>query len=444
MVARFTREEVAWSFTEAANEPFFNLVNRYVFAPYFAGTLAATATQGASIWGFVLGAAGLAIALLAPTLGAIADSGSRRMPWVVGFMLLAAITCGALWFAAPGVSIWPIAFAVFAATVAVELLVVFTNAYLPQVTPASRAGYLSGICFGISQLAGITALLLVLGVGKSGLLEGLPHGIDRLAGPIAAFAILLFLLPFLFIVRDPRGPVRRASVALGLAGLRKTVSAAWLWPDMRYFMIARMLGTDGMTVVFSFGAVLASASFKWTAESLAVFGIVITIFGALGGFSGGLLDRRIGSKALIITGLGLVLLGAASVMLTDAERLLGVPTGVALGAPLQSPQEIGFLVSGAVIAVGAAFAIGGMRGLMAVMAPPGEATAWFGLFAFVGKATAFVGPFLVGIIALWTGSVRTGVLVSILFLAGAIWAMAKVRSPNQRVALEVGGALEDA
>ena len=65
-----TRAEATWSLTEAANEPYFNLVQRYVFAPYFTGAMAVGAGQGegAAVWGFALGAAGLAIAVLAPVL----------------------------------------------------------------------------------------------------------------------------------------------------------------------------------------------------------------------------------------------------------------------------------------------------------------------------------------------------------------------------------------
>ena len=57
-MARLTRQEAAWSMTEAANEPYLNLVQRYVFAPYFAGTIAATQAQGFAKASTVDGAVG--------------------------------------------------------------------------------------------------------------------------------------------------------------------------------------------------------------------------------------------------------------------------------------------------------------------------------------------------------------------------------------------------
>lgn len=434
-MSRLTRQEAAWSLTEAANEPYFNLVQRYVFAPYFAGTLAATAAQGASIWGYALGAAGFAIAILAPLLGSIADSGSRLKPWLAGAAAVAFVAAGSLWFAAPGVSLLPIALAIFMASVAMELMSQFTNAFLPVACRPERMGLLSGIAFGFSQLAGIGVLLLVLALSGNppAFVANAPNGIDRLAGPIAAFSILLFLVPFLLVAHD-RKAMQKASVRQGLTDLKATLIEAWSDRNMRMFLIARMITADGMAVVFAFGAVLAAAAFGWKADTLAKFGIVITVFGVLGGFSGGVIDGRIGSRRLSLLGLFLMALGSASVILTDEGRLLGFPTGVPLGTPLSAPQEWGFMLSGAFIAAGAAFTIAGMRTMMAALAPPGKIAAYFGLYAFVGKATAFVGPTLVGFIASVTGSIRPGIGVALAFLLVGAAALFRVRSPIRQVA----------
>lgn len=434
-MARLTRQEAAWSLTEAANEPYFNLVQRYVFAPYFAGTLAASQAEGASLWGYALGAAGFAIAILAPVLGSIADSGSRLKPWLAGAGAIAFLAALSLWFAAPGMPLWPVAVAIFVASVAVELMNQFTNAFLPVACRRERMGLLSGLAFGFSQLAGISVLLLVLYLSSNppAFIAATPNGIDRMAGPIAALAVILFLCPFL-LVADDRTGAGKASVRQGLADLKGTLREAWADRNVRLFLIARMISADGMAVVFAFGAVLAAAAFGWKADTLARFGLVITVFGVIGGFSGGLIDGRIGSRRLSLLGLALMVLGSASVVLTDETHLFGVPTGVPLGAPLSTPQEWGFLASGALIAAGAAYTIAGMRTMMAVLAPPDRIAAYFGLYAFVGKATAFVGPTLVGVIAQATGSVRPGIAVAIAFLLAGAAALFFVRSPIRQVA----------
>lgn len=431
---KLSAAESAWSLTEAANEPYFNLVQRYVFAPYFAGVLATSAAAGQSTWAFALSAAGLVIAILAPVLGSIADSGARLKPWLAGAGLLGILAASSLWFAAPGVPLLPVAFAVFLGIVAVELMNQFANAFLPTVATPARMGLLSGMAFGFSQLAGIMVLLIVLFLGRSPpqWLAAVPNGIDRLVGPLAAAAIILFLAPFLLLSKDRAG-TGRASVGQGLADLKGTLQEAWRNRQMRLFLLGRMVTADGMTIVFVFGSVLAAATFGWKADSLAVFGIVITMFGVLGGFGAGLLDRRIGAKRLVLAGIILMAIGTALVLFTDEVRLLGIPTGVLIGAPFQSPQEWGFLAAGGFIAVGAASAISGMRTLMALLAPPERIASYFGLFAFVGKATAFIGPFLVGLLATQTGSVRPGIGLALLFLGAGFAAFLAVGSPNRRV-----------
>jgi UMF1 family MFS transporter len=296
-------------------------------------------------------------------------------------------------------------------------------------------GMLSGLSFGVSQLAGMLVLLLVIALSRAEIpwLEAVPNSTDRLAGPIAAGAVLVFLTPFLLVAKDRTG-AGKASVGQGLRDLKATLGEAWADRNMRLFLIARMISADGMAIVFGFGAVLAAASFGWKADSLAVFGLMITTFGVVGGFLGGWLDERIGAKRLTLLGILMMGIGSASVALTDAGRLFGFTTGVPLGAPLSTPQEWGFLGAGALIAAGAAFTVSGMRTMMAMLAPPEKIASYFGLYAFVGKATAFVGPTLVGLIASQTGSVRPGIFLAVLFLGASYAVLAMVRSPIRQVA----------
>lgn len=412
---RLRRGELAWTLTEAANEPFFNLVIRYVFAPYFAATLAAGAALGTSLWAYAVGASGLVIALSAPLLGAIADSGARLKPWLAGSGLATALAAGLLWFGVPGTPLLLVAALVFAAGVAAEYVTMFANSLLAVAGSRERLGLLSGLAFGFAQAAGLLVLLVILLL--SGRASDVPHLADRMAGPLAAAAVLLCLAPYLLVGPD-RTPAagQRPSLARGLADLRATLIEAWRVPVLRGFLLGRMFAADGMAVVFSFGAVLAGLTFGWTARELALFGFVITVFGVAGGLAGAGLDRRIGARRLTLAGLLLIMAGTVSVVLTDEARLFGVATGVALGAPLASPQEKGFLAAGAVIAMGAAFAIAGMRTMMANLAPPDRLASYFGLYAFIGKATAFAGPFLVGLVTEWTGSLRPGIAVALAFL----------------------------
>ena len=403
--------QAAWCLTEAANEPFFTLVQRYIFPPFFVAALAAGSdANGAATWGYVTSAAGLLVAIGAPLLGAMIDSAGRRRPALIAVSLASMIASAVLWWATPGSPLLLVALAAAIAITGAELLAVITNAWLPQVARFGRAGTFSGIAFGLGQLAGIASLVLVIALSDElpKALAHIPFAIERLAGPIAAVAMLVFLVPSFLFLRDiPRSPAA--------AGSPGSLATLWLMcreaaGDVRLarFYIGRAIGGDGMSLMFAFGAVLAGQLFGWKAGTLATFGVVVTVAAASGGFLSVVIDKWLGARRTVITGMAIVLAGSAA--------LLSIGSAANAGVPFGTLNEKLFTAAALLIALGSGPAIAGMRALMAEIAPPGRATAAFGLYAFSGRATNFIGPLVLGLIVSATGSLRAGLLVALVFL----------------------------
>src|SRR6201995_1239300 len=120
---------VAWIFFHWAAQPFFTLITTFVFPPYFAAHVAPNPAEGEALWGFATAAAGMAIALLSPVLGAIADASGRRKPWIAGFGALLVIGASPMWVRNPGGGggIPPLLLAYAIASVGVEFATVFNN-----------------------------------------------------------------------------------------------------------------------------------------------------------------------------------------------------------------------------------------------------------------------------------------------------------------------------
>ncbi|MEM7525207.1 MAG: hypothetical protein AAF360_15910 [Pseudomonadota bacterium] len=74
-----------WMFFDWANQPFHTLIITFTFAPYFASRVAETPAQGQAMWGYAISAGAIVIALLAPILGAVADTSGPRRPWILFF-----------------------------------------------------------------------------------------------------------------------------------------------------------------------------------------------------------------------------------------------------------------------------------------------------------------------------------------------------------------------
>jgi MFS transporter, UMF1 family len=224
------RGQFSWALFDWANQPFFTVVTTFIFAPYFAARVVGDPAQGQALWGYGQAAAGAAVALLSPVLGAVADAAGRRKPWIAAFVALCVAASFALWFATPGMAApgW-IVLAVALGALGVEFAIVFNNAMLPKLAPPGRLGFLSGFGWGLGYLGGLAALFVILlgfalperplfGLDKT---AGEP---DRLSGPLTAVWFAVFVVPlFLFTPDEPRRMGVAAAARQGLATLVATL-----------------------------------------------------------------------------------------------------------------------------------------------------------------------------------------------------------------------------
>ena len=95
--------------------------------------VAATPEEGTSLWGWAIAASSIAVAILAPITGAVADQGGRVKPWLAITTLLCAVPTALLWFVEPSVAAIMLAVVLIAvANFGYEMSMVFYNALLPS------------------------------------------------------------------------------------------------------------------------------------------------------------------------------------------------------------------------------------------------------------------------------------------------------------------------
>lgn len=443
------RALVSWVLFDWAVQPFYTLILTFLFAPYFANVVVGDAAKGQTLWGYAAAIAGIAIAIGSPLLGALADGRGRRKPWIALFSVQIAISMTALWLAAPGAST-PVILLVLAAfvmaTVAAEFTAVFTNAIMPGLVPHSQLGRLSGTGWAVGYLGGLVSLAVMAGLvvasaetGKTLLgldpilrLDAGAREGDRLVGPFSAAWYLLFMIPFFLFVPDVRA-ARPESGKTAAAELWGTIRALSGNRDMLLFLVARMIFTDGLTAIFTFGGIYGAAVFGWQALDLGLFGIILTLTGAIGAVIGGILDDRNGSKPVILSALVILLVAAVGILSVDKTHVLfsiEVAPKAAGSKPFSSPGELVFLAFAIVVGVVSAPVQAASRSLLARLAPPDKITQYFGLFAFSGKVTAFLAPALVATLTAATGSQRVGMSAIALFLVVGFLLMLPVRSPQ--------------
>ena len=406
---RRRRALVAWCIYDWANSAYPTVVVTFIFAAYYTTTLAESPEAGTAAWGTAIALSGLGVALLAPILGAVADQGGRRKPWLGAFTLLAVICAAALWWVEPDPAFALLALVLVGlGNAAFELGQVFYNAMLPDVADEAHLGRVSGWAWGLGYAGGLVclALALVLFVRAEAPVFDLDRGAAeqvRAIGPFVALWFALFALPLFLFTPDgaARGVPAGRAIRRGLGALLATLRALPRHGQIGRFLLARMIYTDGLNTLFAFGGIYAAGTFGMSFEEILIFGILLNVTAGLGAAGFAWVDDIFGAKPTIMVALlGLTLFGGLILLVTSKTWFiaLGCAIGVFMG-PAQAAS----------------------RSLMARLAPAEVRSEMFGLYALSGKATAFVGPLLVGWVTVWADSQRAGMAtIPIFFLVGMV------------------------
>ncbi|WP_424628852.1 MFS transporter [Bradyrhizobium sp. SYSU BS000235] len=439
---------VGWILFDWAAQPYFSLITTFVFAPYFATHVANTPAAGQAMWGFATAAAGLVIAVMSPVLGAIADAGGRRKPWIAVFGSLLVIGSSIMWIGKPNDPdiIIPLLIAFGIATIGVEFATVFNNAMMPTLVPPERIGRLSGTGWATGYIGGILSLILVLGflaassdTGRTLFgfkplfgLDPVMHEGDRITGPLTGLWFAIFVLP-MFLFTPDRAAKKPAlgAVREGLRELRETLATLPSKPVMLTFLIANMVYTDALVALFAFGGIYAAGTFGWQTIQIGTFGILLAFSGTLGAWLGGKLDDYLGPKKVIAGSMLILLCAIIAILSIDRDTLffvIKVAPPVPGGGMFAAPAEKAYLALGVLIGMAAGPLQAASRTLLIRLAPPDRITQYFGLFALSGKVTSFMAPLAVSIVTAVTASQKAGMAALVVFFSAGLILLSRVRA----------------
>lgn len=422
-----------WYFFDWANQPFNTLLLTFIFAPYFAASVAPDPVTGQQMWGWMLTATGLTIALCAPVLGAVADSAGRKKPWIVLWSIFYVAGSCALWWAVPEMeAIWIVLIAFGIGMIGLEFGIIFTNALLPSLGKREDIGQISGSGWAFGYAGGVVSLavmLLFFAENDSGrTLIGLTPalGLDaearegtRAVGPFTALWYLVFVVPFFLWVAEPRAtvaPPRKDIVRKGLADMLRTLRGLPRHPSLLAYLGSSMFYRDALNGIFAFGGIYAAGVLNWSITMIGVFGITAAVTGAVACWIGGRIDRALGPKPVIVVAILALIAVCLVVVTTDRSMVLLIPIPDGSGLP-----DITFFLCGGVIGAAGGVLQASSRTMMVRQANPARMTEAFGLYALSGKATAFLAPASVAIATQVFESQRMGVTPLIaLFLIGLV------------------------
>lgn len=416
----------SWALWDWGLQPFHTVLVTFIFTPLYLTTdVFLTPAQQAlpddsaakeeAIAGLTSGlgigttVAGLLILVIAPVLGQQADAQGKQKLWLgIGTVGVIAAMFG-MWFVEPSTGGFWLGVALLGlGSVANEIGVVNNNAMLISIANPKNIGRISGLGWGFGYLGGVVALAIVIVFYASGWFglpedDGLPFRLIAVACGIWGIA---FVIPIFVAVPepDPIGkPDRRVNIVRAYAMLIRDIVALHRARETRntfWFLLASAVFRDGLSGIFTFGAVIAGTVFGFDFIELAVFGLAANAVAGVSTILAGRWDDRFGPKAIIIFSLvSMVLAGTATFVLLDVGKIVFWIFGLALCAFVGPAQSAS-------------------RSFLARVTPAGHEGQIFGLYATTGRATSWMSSLAWTLLIVATGSTSFGILgiIGVLFV----------------------------
>lgn len=435
------RRIVAWAAWDWGGAAFNAVITTFVFTVYLTsdgfidpalreGTAAYTRAEAGLTSGLSLGIAlaGVAVAVLAPALGRLADLAGARRRWLAGNSLVVILAMAAMFLVVAAPSSFVLGVVLVAvATVFFEVASVNYNAMLPRVAPPAALGRVSALGWASGYFGGIVLLLIVyttLIAGDSHLF-GLTEegGLNiRIVAVVCAVWMLVFSVPVLVAVPEVAAVGPCPGVLQAYRDVFGLIARLWR-TDRRVigFLLSSAVFRDGLTGVFLYGGIIAARVFGFSSGDVIVFAIAANVVAGVSTLLSGRFDDRFGPKRVILVSLvGLVITGTTVFLLRDAGTTV-------------------FWVAGLVLCLFVGPAQSASRSLMAGYTTPTTEGELFGLYQTTGKAATFLAPTLFGLAAALFGATAFGILGIVVVLLVGLLLFLPVSAPHRASPAESAG-----
>ncbi|MCX7857082.1 MAG: MFS transporter [Deltaproteobacteria bacterium] len=385
---------IAWYFYDFANSSYSAVIAATIFPVYYAKEIVGNENHlGDALWGKAISLSMALCAIFAPYLGSLADRLQIRKKMLLFFTSLCVVSVASLSFLKKGMAIEGFMLTVLA-NFSMEIAFVFYNSFLTAVESNVGKGRTSAIGFATGYLGSIISLVLSLFLLNEGYIE--------LIWLMCALFFFIFSLPSFLFLPSETSTRRGISITQGLKDVLSLTKRLIRNKDLRYFIIGYIFYEDGINTVIVFSSLYAASTLSFSAEELVYLYISIQAAAMVGAFIISAYVERMGYKrttTLSLWAWAIITFIAAFVTKKLDFTVLCLCGALFLGV-LQASS----------------------RALFATFIPNGEESKYFGVYGFVGKSSAIIGPLMFGIISYMTKSQRISVVfVSFLFFVSIIF-----------------------
>lgn len=419
----------AWMMYDWANSAYATTMVAAVLPIFFVSVPGAAVGNDAALsyWAYTQSAAMLLLVVLSPILGAVADVSGLKKKLLALFMALGVLSTALYALVAEG-DLWLAVILTLIGGVGYSGSLTFYDALLPDVTKAENRDRISAQGFAYGYLGGGLLLAVNLLMIQRPEWFGLdPSGGMKLVFLSVAVWWFVFSIPLLRRVpeRKPDQAVPAGeSVRQAFARLSHTLRGMRRYPELVKYLIAFWFFSDGIGTIIRMATAYGETIGIGSSHLIAA--LLITQFvGFPCALQFGRMAGKIGAKTSLYISLVIyVLITILGYFMTSALHfyLLAAMVGLVQGGS----QALA-------------------RSLYIRLIPPGRSAEYFGFMSVWSKFAGIVGPAVFGLVNMYAGSSRLGILALVSFFVIGIGMLAMVdlekgeREARQTPPLRVGG-----
>jgi UMF1 family MFS transporter len=406
MVNSAPRAVWSWAIYDWANSAYATTVMAGFFPIFFKQYWAAgLSVNESTFWlGLSNAGAGLLIALLAPMLGAMADQGGLKKRMLLSFTVMGVLMTAALFLVGAGQ--WLLAALIYAfGAIGFSGANIFYDALIIDVAEHRRLDRVSALGYALGYIGGgiLFAMNVLMTLHPDWFMLADRTAAVRWSFVSVALWWLLFTLPLARYVHEsgPAASTRWLDAARnGFSQLCETFFHLRSLKQVWLFLLAYFLYIDGVNTVARMAVDYGlSLGFE---TSVLIKALLMTQFIA---FPAAMAMGRIGERW---SAKGVILISLAVYSLVCIWS-----------SGMQQASDFYWLAAAIGLVMGGVQALS--RSMYARMIPAHQAAEFFGFFNMLGKFAAVLGPAMMGMASIVSGSARFSILVIVaLFAAGAI------------------------
>ena len=402
------RQVIAWAMYDWGNSAFALSVLAVLF-PLFLGVYWSAGDPGTAVTSrltWVTAIASVIVSVIAPVIGAIADSGGFRKRFLFAFATLGALCTAALYTIGEGGWLWALGLYAFA-SVGYYSANVFYDSLIIDVCRPRYYSLVSSLGHAVGYFGGAVLLSLHVWMMYTPQRFGFDdtNEVVRFAFVSVGIWWVIFMTPLIFVVQESK-PSRTSSggsVRAAYQELSNTFHKIRSYRNVFLFLAAYWFFIGGLfTVIFM--AVNFGQRMGFSTQDLVTALLITNYVGFPATLAYGYIGHYFGPKNALYLGLGVyIIIVSWAAFLRDVSQFYVM--AIAIG-----------MVQGGVQ--------GMSRSLYASLIPADHAGEFFGFYNMVTKFSHILGPVLVGIVAFVSDEPKF-ILVALLpmFVIGALMLM---------------------